>query len=250
MATPCRPGIDGKKTCFSKDLYMSLKALASDECQSNDMDLVRSASKQNRSLGDKARQFLRPEMPDSWRDDPNTWLSNHDIDKVMKQYAETYPEFVYLTTQPSDFMSKKANGTCVSDHCDKKWTCEEKLYGSVVNIDTHKQGGSHWVGLILDCRNLKKPVSYFYDSVGSPYPRTLNSFFKSCRKQFKGSARKYFLENSAFNTKQHQTGGSECGMHSLQFMDAMVRGQSFDDYCAEDHHDTEVFEKRMLFFSA
>jgi hypothetical protein len=30
----------------------------------------------------------------------------------------------------------------------------------------------------------------------------------------------------------------------------MVRGQSFEDYCAEDHHDTEVFEKRMLFFSA
>jgi hypothetical protein len=30
-------------------------------------------------------------------------------------------------------------------------------------------------------------------------------------------------------------------------MDAMVQGQSFDDYCAEDHHDTEVFEKRMLF---
>jgi hypothetical protein len=27
-------------------------------------------------------------------------------------------------------------------------------------------------------------------------------------------------------------------------------GSIFEDYCAEDHHDTEVFEKRMLFFSA
>jgi hypothetical protein len=57
-------------------------------------------------------------MPDSWEDDPNTWLSNHDIDKVMQQYAQTYPEFVYLTTQPSDFMSQKRTER-VSDHCDK-----------------------------------------------------------------------------------------------------------------------------------
>jgi hypothetical protein len=45
-----------------------------------------------------------------------------------------------------------------------KWTCE-KLYGSVVNIDTHTKG-SHWVGLILDCRNLKNGL-IFYDSVGN-----------------------------------------------------------------------------------
>jgi hypothetical protein len=45
-------------------------------------------------------------MPDSWEDDPNTWLSNHDIDKVMQRMRKL-TRFVYLTTQPSDFMSQK-----------------------------------------------------------------------------------------------------------------------------------------------
>jgi hypothetical protein len=45
-----------------------------------------------------------------------------------------------------------------------KWNVRERslwqemdgeIYGSVVNIDTHTKG-SHWVGLILDCRNLNR----------------------------------------------------------------------------------------------
>lgn len=247
--TPCRPGVDGTKTCFSDDLYRSLKRLADKKCHDTDMNLVRSASKADPSLANKARKCLRPEMPASWRSDPNTWLSNHDLDKVMTQYSHAYPEFEYLSAQSSDFMGLKADGRCVSDHCDKRWTCCKKLYGSIVNLDTHTQRGSHWVGLVLDCRNLRKPVAYYYDSVGMPAPRTLATFFESCKRQFKGAALKFFLENSAFNTKQHQVGNTECGMHSLQFMDAMVRGQEFDDYCGEDHHDSEVFEKRMFFFA-
>ena len=251
MATPCRPGgAQGKKTCFSDDLYRSLKALASKECQQTDMDLVRSASKRNKRIADRARECLRPEMPGAWRDDPHAWLSNHDLDRVMRQYGARYPQFEYLGAQPSDFMSHKADGTCVSDHCNKRWTCERKLYGSIVNLDTHRQSGSHWVALVLDCRDLKHPVAHYYDSVGYAHPRSLGSFFDSCKAQFKGRALKHFLECSSFNTKPHQVGNTECGMHALQFMDAMICGQSFDDYCAEDHHDVQAFEKRMKFFAA
>jgi hypothetical protein len=57
------------------------------------------------------------------------------------------------------------------------------------------------------------------------------------------------LENSAFNTKQHQTAilNAVCTLYSSW---TLWSGVNLSNYCAEDHHDTEVFEKRMLFFSA
>jgi hypothetical protein len=250
MATPCRPGVrGGKKTCYSAKLYRALKALAEKECRGNDMDLARSAGKKNRAVADAARACIRPEMPAAWRTSPHAWLSNHELDAVMAQYAGAYPDFEYLGTHPSDFMSTTSDGRCVSSHCDRVWARKRRLYGSIVNLDLHTQRGSHWVGLVLDCRKANAPVAYYYDSVGNTYPRSLEPFFASCRRQFKGRALAHFLEHSAVNTRQHQKGNTECGMHALQFMDAMVQGQSFEAYCAEDHHDTQVFEKRMLFFS-
>jgi hypothetical protein len=250
MVTTCRPGVvGGKKTCFSSKLYQTLKALADAECHGTDMDLVRSASRKDERLAARARQCLRPEMPAAWRTDPNAWLSNHDLDAVMYQYATAYPSFVYLGTQSIDFMGRRANGQCVSKLCDYDWRKEHKLYGSIVNLDLHTEKGSHWVALLLDCRKPNKPVAYYYDSVGRPWPKQLSSFFESCRARFTGDALRHFMRRSEYNTKTHQRGNTECGMHCLQFMDAMVQGARFKDYCKEAHHDTEAFEKRMLYFS-
>jgi hypothetical protein len=37
-------------------------------------------------------------------------------------------------------------------------------------------------------------------------------------------------------------------MHSIQFLDAMVRGVSFAEYCSHPWNDGHAFEKRMMFF--
>ena len=36
---------------------------------------------------------FRPEMPESWNSNMNTWLSTIDIAKVMKQYEHKYNDF-------------------------------------------------------------------------------------------------------------------------------------------------------------
>ena len=49
---------------------------------------------------------FRPDMPNTWSSNPNTWLSTIDINKVMEQYEEAYPKFQYLGANPIDFDKK------------------------------------------------------------------------------------------------------------------------------------------------
>jgi hypothetical protein len=168
----------------------------------------------------------------------------------MHQYEAAYPSFVYIGTQMSDFMSRRPDGSCVSSLCDKDWINGDKMYGMVMNMDVHTGKGTHWVGVVLDCRTPLKPVCHYYDSLGRPPPPSSYTFFRQCLDRIRSpKARAHFLKHSAYNTHVHQRGNTECGMHSIQFLDAMVRGVSFTKYCAHPWNDSHAFEKRMLFFS-
>jgi hypothetical protein len=247
----CAPRVNGAGgTCYNSSLYKRLKSVARRECHGNDADLLASANSIDPALAAEARKYIRPKMPAEWRTNPNTWLSNFELDAVMAQYEVAYPEFKYMGTQMSDFMSRSRDGTCVSDLCDRDWMRGDRLYGFIMNMDVHTGRGTHWVGILLDCRVSSQPVCYYYDSLGRPPPRTSNSFFKNCVSRIKGhQARAHFLSHSRYNTKVHQRGNTECGMHALQFLDAMVRGVPFDAYCAAPWDDADAFKKRMKFFS-
>jgi hypothetical protein len=167
----------------------------------------------------------------------------------MKQYESAFPFFRYLGAHPSDFMGKRASGECVTKCCTRDWTRTPVLYGAVINTDDHTGPGMHWVALLLDCRNLAKPVVYYYDSVVDPPTRHLNSFWKALLRQFKGSARQHLLAHSRCNTRAHQRSTTECGNFAMMCVDAVVRGVSFEDYCARRLDDRGAFEMRSVFFS-
>ena len=56
-----------------------------------------------------------PDHPSSWNKDPDEWLSNFDIADVLKQYEETYKNFVFLGPTPIDFDTRlpENGGDCV-----------------------------------------------------------------------------------------------------------------------------------------
>ena len=63
--------------------------------------------------GDQKEIFqdsFKPYQPDKWEKNPNTWLSTIDINRVMEQYEDAYPNFQYLGANPIDFDKKMGNG--------------------------------------------------------------------------------------------------------------------------------------------
>ena len=101
------------------------------------------------------------------------WLSNFDIQKVMKQYEYLHKDFKFLGAVPIDFED--------INYINLKYINLENLYnekpklGLIINLDRHDQSGSHWVSLYI---NLKTFEIYFSDSGGNEPSLLIKNFIK------------------------------------------------------------------------
>jgi hypothetical protein len=109
-------------------------------------------------LGDNdIKPIYRPTSPADWKKNPVEWLSNFDIEAVMNQYEETYPEFEFLGPVPIDFNKRSKKGddaTCVSKdvcafHLAEKIKQGKTKIGIVFNLSPSTSSGSHWVSLYV-----------------------------------------------------------------------------------------------------
>lgn len=167
---------------------------------------------------------LRPKQPKEWRSKPNTWLTNLDIDAVMRQYEQdrTY-KYKYLGTVPVDFAARTMLGQCLyPDLCTlsvPKLARRHKHLGMVINLDKHDQGGSHWTSLFA-CIDPALPAfgCYFYDSVGRKPPSEVLAFMHELKRQAEGMPRAStaIFRVGRANTR-HQFGSSECGLFSMAY---------------------------------
>ena len=113
-------------------------------------------------------ETFRPEKPSEWYQNHKAWLSTSDIQHVLLQYEDKYPEFFFVGPVPIDFDKRISKQKCISDELCKinipDLYKEGKRYiGVVFNLDPHDAPGSHWVSLFAD---LKNGGVYYYDSVG------------------------------------------------------------------------------------
>jgi hypothetical protein len=78
--------ISEKPRLIWKDLKLRLRTCTKEDCWLNVI--------KDQKLRDKLDKYLfvpRPLQPIEWRSDPNTWLSNIDIDAVLSEYEKSYP---------------------------------------------------------------------------------------------------------------------------------------------------------------
>jgi hypothetical protein len=196
----------------------------------------------SKKLNVKTRRFA-PQHPSSWNNNINEWLSSTEITDVMKQYEEAYPEFKYLGPAPSDYNFLE-NGQCVwPELCKFNVTTLPKTItkvGIVFNLDTHDGPGTHWVGVFID---VPKKVMYYFDSTGEKINKNIRVLYD----QIKGQDSKYTLVENA--PKEHQMGGSECGVYVLYFIIMMIHKPDFSifksDRAFTDKH-MEKFRKRLF----
>lgn len=169
-----------------------------------------------------AKKELKPEKPLAWYKNPNTWLSNYDIQNVMEQYSDSkIYKYVFLGAFPIDF-SVINNGVCmysrfcnisISDYTKK---CK-KFIGFITNLDKHDQPGSHWTStfIVIDPK-LPAYGAYYYDSIGNSIPSYVDNFLKDIKAQCEKLYPKVPF-NIVKNNKQHQFKNTECGVFSMLF---------------------------------
>lgn len=162
--------------------------------------------------------LFAPVQPEEWKNNPTTWLTNHDILNVLNQYETAYPNFRFIGPTPIDFDDNSLYyyGKCV---CPKLCKMDINKYisdgihniGIVFNLDKHTSSGSHWVSMFID---LQTKHLYYFDSNGIKPPTEIKDLIDKLQKenQFK----------SHINEFEHQKQNSECGMYSMYFIISML----------------------------
>jgi len=201
----------------------------------------------------KADSFA-PEQPKEWKNNPNTWLTNYDIDKVLKQYSKAYKCFSYIGPSPIDYDSKDTYESfkqkCVCNSlCNfniNKYLKQNKNCVAVVfNLDKHTEGGSHWVTLLL---HLKNRQIYYFDSVGTKIPPQIEKMKDTIIEQCKNKNihLKFFqLWPKTF----HQESNTECGMYVLYFIIKMIEGKKWNYFINKKITDKEIMNYRNKYFN-
>jgi hypothetical protein len=201
-----------------KDLKNRLRTCTNEECWLHvikDVDL--------REKIDKYLFIPRPLQPNEWNSDPNTWLSNIDIDEVLGEYEKSYPSFKAIKTATIDF-----DDICyVEDLC--KLQSKDKLedllklgkrkIGVVFNLDKMEESGSHWVSLFID---LQDNFMFYFDSNGDKIPKEIKSFMERIKSFAEQLENPIYLQEYDNYKVQHQYENTECGMYSLFFIITML----------------------------
>jgi hypothetical protein len=189
------------------------------------------------------------------------WLSTNDIESVMRQYQYKHKDFTFLGAMPSDFDELPIYGTTDLQFDELERTTPK--IGAVINLDTHNQSGSHWVGFYA---NLRTNTIYYFDSFAKKPQKRLNIFIRRLlcymyNNKHKNSLntklnveqfmRRYHKSDDydvRYNKIQHQFKNSECGVYSMNFIIRLLEGETFDDIVNNITNDDKMNSCRNVYF--
>jgi hypothetical protein len=188
-----------------------------------------------------------PKSPKDW--ETNKWLSNFDIEAVLKQYKEAYPNFDYLGPSPIDF-DEILGSNCVEDKICKLNIADKiknkiNKIGISINLDKHTGKGTHWVTLFID---IEKKYIFYFDSCGRKVPAEIKKLMDRIEQQCKSLGIKMTQYDSL--NMSHQSGTTECGMYSLYCIINLLEGKHTIKYFKKHRiPDKYVEELRSHYFN-
>ena len=200
---------------------------------------------------DMLKNYFRPKMPDNWLENEREWLDTLNIEEVLKQYEEAFPNFRFYGANPIDFSAPNPykKGSLERKECLEDDICKIDLkalaaegktkLGFVYNMDPSNKGGSHWIASFTDIPAHK---SYYFDSYGmKPLPQVAR-FMRSLTLQDPEMKLEY-------NGRRFQFRESECGMYCIYFIIRMLEGANFVKFCRSDPRDSDMLKLRKFIYS-
>ncbi len=251
----CIPLTDLKE--FAKEVGVEEPINRSSLCKSlnckedSDKGLLGSAKMTKTKKEEWLKKFFRPPPPEEWKSDPDSWLDNHSMEAVLKQYEEADPTFKSLGAVPIDFAapSPYGSGSSSKKQCLLPEFCNTTLeslkkdgktgMGAIFNLDPHFKDGSHWVSFYLD---VNTPAAYYFDSYGLKPPKQIRLLMETFWSQDNRC-------KLAYNGRRFQYGKSECGMYSLFFITCMHYGIKFQQFVKHRVPDNVMLFLRSWFFN-
>ena len=215
----------------------------------NEMSFLKALPFSDEEKQQLAKTYLRPEQPSKWKEDPDMWLDSLNIESVMKQYEEAFPEFEFMGPFPIDFAAPDPYQRSGEKKCLIREICglrmEEALrqgtksIGIIYNLAPHFKDGSHWVANYIDIPSHR---CYYFDSYGYEPPKQIATFMKWLTTQDPQMKLMY-------NARRFQHLGSECGMYSMYFIIRMLSGDMFRPFCRKQPRDSVMLDLRDWMFS-
>lgn len=216
-----------------KRLWDALDERLADSCGGSGREWCWADVLQKAKASPVVSKSIRPQRPREWYKDPYTWLSNYDIEAVMRQYQDDKKNrFKFLGVFPMDFEARSGLfGTCLfPEVCGfnvgafaRKSKRGPKYVGMITNLDFHDEDGSHWTSVFM-CLDPKSPNFgiYYYDSVSPKRPpKEMAAFMEKMKGQALEYARQVGVPDATFkvehNKVRHQYGNTECGVFSMAF---------------------------------
>jgi hypothetical protein len=165
----------------------------------------------------------KPKAPDSWRGNPEEWLSSTDIDAIERQYEKVFTGYHCVGIVPIDFGAKSETGKCLVDSL-----CSldiRSLYnkgyhqiGVVFNTDVSTGPGEHWIALFCDIRpELEFPRITYFDSYAHKPEKQIKALMKRWSESWDSTKIHTKPMQVTYNNTRHQYKDSECGMYCLYF---------------------------------
>ena len=177
-------------------------------------------------------------------------LSNYNIDETLQRWARIFPEFFPCPFAMMDF---DHNGDYFSDadipamlqgkveanlgtgvgKVRRRFTC----FGCVVNTDTSRGPGKHWVAVFVDCRappGEPWTVEYF-NSAGRPPPKPMLGWMERTRAKIAEYRSSLPESRNAVcdvisvpvTDMDHQQSQTECGLYALFYIRRRLEGTPY-----------------------
>jgi hypothetical protein len=210
---------------------------------------------------------FRPAHPIAWLKDPHAWLSNLDIQAVMRQYElllRPTHGFRFLGVVPRDFEAPldplNPHEQCVADAICRTRVADlrrqgVRKVGIVFNLDKHTGKGSHWTAMYagIDPNDGgDRYGAFYYDSLGREPPAEMRRFAERLRSECAklADAPPSMPFRIGHNEVRKQFANTECGIYSMFFIVACVQsGRSIEDICKRlVRGDKEMHRLRSIMF--
>lgn len=202
------------------------------------------------------KNSLRPEYPGEWRNcDTNqvpnskckyTWLHTFNIEDVLKQYENQFPNYKFMGAVPMDF--EKIDEDYKNLDLWKEYQEGKDKIGMIFNLDYSYQPGSHWTCMFIDIDTVKCEFNYF-DSYGkiSGVPDEVYKYVTRIGSEWekKSGGEGTFKTNNV----RFQFGNSECSIYSMYTIIQRLFGKSFEDICDHPMPDELMNKFRKLLYS-